>query len=81
MQVKIKLYRGYREYLTEDILLIDGVAELELTEGSTVRDVLEQLKIPEKVVKILMVNSKPYKLDDELIDQDYIFIFPPVAGG
>lgn len=83
MLVKIKLYRSYYEYLEEDVKLKlnKGIAELDLTEGSTVRNVLEQLKIPEKAVKILMVNSKPYKLDDELADQDYIFVFPPVAGG
>ncbi len=48
---------------------------------NTIRQVLEQLGVPEVEVAFAFVNSKRQKLDESLSDGDELGIFPPIAGG
>jgi molybdopterin converting factor small subunit len=81
MVVTLKLHQLYHEHLDARFELENGVLTLELPQDASFRDVMELLNIPEKLVKILMVNSRPFTLDGKLKDKDHIFIFPPIAGG
>ncbi len=81
MLVTIKLFQLYHPYLDERFELDNGELTLELDANTCVRDVIDLLSIPEEMVKILLINSRPCTFDQTLKEKDHIFIFPPVAGG
>lgn len=47
----------------------------------TPRMILEELKIPEEEVAILLVNGRTGNMDKPLEREDYLSVFPPVGGG
>ena len=55
--------------------------DLELSQGSSLSDLMEYLKIPEKGSKILLINGRPASVKDKLSDNDVVAMFPVVAGG
>ena len=55
--------------------------ELELPQGSSLADLMEYLKIPEKDPKVLLVNGLSASVKDKLSDADVVAIFPMIAGG
>lgn len=54
---------------------------VEVAEGSTLRHLLNKLQLPEKVPKILLVNGRHCKEEEELHEGDSVGVFPPLAGG
>jgi len=76
MEVRVKLMSLFEEYQKGNP---DGRVMLE--EGATVLDLVQQLGIPEKLVRILTVNGKQGNLQTELSEGDTIFLFPPAFGG
>lgn len=52
-----------------------------IKDGSTVLDLVRELGIPEKQVRIIAVNGKQSELDTVLSEGDTVFVFPPAAGG
>ena len=78
MKVQVKLFATLRKYAPEDSVHKSG---LELAQGTTIRQVLEQLAVPEPEVAFVFVNSRRQKLDEPLADGDELGIFPPIAGG
>lgn len=54
---------------------------MEVLEGTVVRDVAQNLGIPEEEVKIVMVNGIGAKLDTLLKGDERVALFPPVGGG
>ena len=55
--------------------------DLELSQGSSLADLMEHLKISQKGSKILLVNGRPASVKDKLSDADVVAMFPMVAGG
>jgi molybdopterin converting factor small subunit len=55
--------------------------KLDLSEGITVGQVLEQLGIRPQEVAILLVNGQDVTEHDTLRPDDVMALFPPVAGG
>ena len=78
MKVQVKVFATLRKYAPAESVQKDG---LELAEGATIRQVLQQLGVPEPEVAFVFVNSKRHKLDEPLSDGDELGIFPPMAGG
>ena len=78
MKVNVKLFATLRKYLPSQS---NQQLSLELSDGATVRQVLEQLGVPEPQVAFAFINSKRQKLDESLSDGDELGIFPPIAGG
>jgi len=78
MKVQVKLFAMLRKYAPDASIHKYG---LELAQGTTIRQVLEQLGVPEPEVAFVFVNSKRQKLDEPLTDGDELGIFPPIAGG
>ncbi len=74
MVVEVRLFATFREGRFNE-------RELELPEGSSLSDLLEHLKIPERDAKVLIVNGLATSAEHELNDHDVIAIFPPIAGG
>jgi len=79
MKVKVQLYAILAKYLPSNAE--NKTAILELAEGTTVKGILEELKIPEAMPKILLVNGRNTELDKVVVEGDTISIFPPIAGG
>jgi len=79
MKVKVQLYAILAKYLPSNAE--NKTAILELAEGTTVKGILEELKIPEAMPKILLVNGRNVELDKVVVEGDTISVFPPIAGG
>ena len=58
-----------------------GQKSIDLPDGSTVADLLQQLDLPVKKVAVVAVNSEHATGDRRLQAGDAITIYPPVAGG
>jgi sulfur-carrier protein len=54
---------------------------MEVPDGKTVTEVLEELKIPPEMPKIVFLNGLHAKGDEKLKDGDRLTVFPPIAGG
>ena len=74
MVIKVRLFAMFREGRFDE-------KELEMPQGSSLADLMEYLKIPEKASKILLVNGLSASVKDKLSDADVVVIFPMIAGG
>ena len=54
---------------------------LEMSDDSTVKDLLKILKIPARESKQVFINSRRQEWNYNLQDGDRAAIFPPIAGG
>jgi molybdopterin synthase sulfur carrier subunit len=79
MKIEVKLFATLRDYLPKGSGRFSCRVEIDSTD--TVRDVLEKLKIPERIPKIILVNGVHSNLDRVLEFGDVLSVFPPVAGG
>lgn len=55
--------------------------DLALPKGATVTDLIRELELPDKEVKLIFVNALFRDRDYVLSDGDEVGIFPPVGGG
>lgn len=79
MNIKLKLFATFREYLPEGN---DGHASvLELIAETKVDNVLDQLKLPKDIPKIILINGIQKTADETLKEGDTLSVFPPIAGG
>lgn len=74
MVVEVRLFATFREGRFD-------TKKLELPEGSSLSVLLEHLKIPDKLVKVLIVNGLSATTEHILNHNDVVAIFPPIAGG
>lgn len=79
MKIEVKLFATLRDYLPKGSGQFS--CKVEIDSADTVRDVLEKLKIPEEMPKIILVNGVHSNLDRVLKFGDVLSVFPPVAGG
>jgi len=79
MEVKVKLFATLRDYLPKGS---DGKScQMEINEKMPIEQIITQLKIPEEIPKIILVNGLQGSMDQTLKEGDVLSIFPPVAGG
>jgi sulfur carrier protein len=74
MKATVKLFATLRQARGK-------VIEMEITENTVVRDLLNQLSIENEEIAILLVNGKDGKFDQKIYEGDIISLFPPVGGG
>jgi len=79
MKVRLKLFATLREYLPEGVGA-EGV-ELELPEGATVQDALDELSVPLEKKAIILRNGVHAKPESELDPGDELSVFPAIGGG
>ncbi len=79
MNIQIKLFADLAKFLPEGAT--GKQAPLSVPENITIREVLEQLDIPRKKARLIMVNGVHKRLDYVLQEGDLLSIFPPIAGG
>ncbi len=79
MKVEVKLFANFREYLPPGSSSYARLMDLD--EGTTIRQVLENLKIPPSIPMVLLVNGIYKQAEEVLQPGDALNVFPPVAGG
>jgi molybdopterin converting factor small subunit len=79
ISVHTKLFASLRQYRPG--LGIGEAFSVELPEGATVGNLIQEIGLPDKEVKIVFVNALFRDLAHELADGDQVGIFPPVGGG
>jgi molybdopterin converting factor small subunit len=80
MKVQVKLYASLGRYMPQ-AGLEEGQDGLEVEEGTTIKALLEELKVPLETVKLIFLNGIHAKGSEVLKEGDRLGVFPPVAGG
>jgi molybdopterin converting factor small subunit len=81
MEIEVNFYAHLIQYLppesTENRLMVS------LEPGSTLGDLLKQLKLPDEIVRstLTLVNQAHCDQNRILKEGDRIYILPPIAGG
>jgi sulfur carrier protein ThiS len=78
MVVEVRLYATLRRYTTASP---NGVINMEVVEGSSVLDLVEQLGIDPAEIHLTMINGIGCELEQTVKSGDRIGLFPPVGGG
>ena len=76
MTVRVKLVDEHALYQKR---LSSG--EIAIADGSTVDDLIRELKLAYKYTRIIKVNGEKAELNTVLKNDDSVLIFPPVIGG
>ena len=78
-KVELRLFGELRGYLKD--LKLGEAQIMDLCKDTTIGELMNDLKIPIEVVKIILVNGRSKGLDYVLHEEDRVALFPPVAGG
>lgn len=76
MKIEVHLFATLARYLPAG-----SHRFMEVGEGTTVRDLLVELGVPQAEVKLIFLNGVHAGLDTVLEDGGRLGIFPPVGGG
>ena len=79
MKIEVNLYATLKKYMKNETGGKSSAIDLE--EGVCVKDVIQKLKIPADLVKLIFINGVHAKIDTTLKDGDRLGLFPPVGGG
>lgn len=74
MKIKVRLFATLREGRGKEVFV-------DLEEPVNASKIIQELKIPKEDVAILLINGRDGSFEQELIESDYVSIFPPVGGG
>lgn len=79
MRIRVKLFATLARYYSNPI---PGTPfDIEISDGATLADLVDQLKLPREEVKVFFVNGRARPLDWLLEPGDEVGIFPLIAGG
>ena len=79
MKVWVTCFGAMRDYLPEGTE--GNRAELELSDGATVRDAVDALRAPGGIVHAVLVDEVPGSLDRGLRGGEEITLMPRFTGG
>jgi sulfur-carrier protein len=79
MKIGVALYATLSKYLPPGAQ--NRKAVIEVRDGATVREVMNQLGIPAELPNILLVNGRQAPDSTVLKDGEILSVFPPLAGG
>ncbi len=79
MKIELNLYASLAEYLPDKARRNPN--SIELPEGTTIKQLIEQLHIPLDAPRIIFLNGVHAPLDALLKDGDRLGMFPPLGGG
>ena len=79
MKVEIHLYATLNRYLPDHVRDAGGV--IEVGDGITVNEMLQQLNIPADKIKLIFLNGIHASGDAVLEEGGRVGVFPPVGGG
>jgi molybdopterin converting factor small subunit len=79
MKIELRLYASLAAFMPEQT---GGKSlTMEVSEGTTIQNLLEQLKVPQEKIKLVFLNGVHANGDEILKEGDRVGIFPAVAGG
>ena len=78
MKIELRLFASLSVYMPETD---SADAVIDIKQGISIRELLEQFNVPADSVKIIFVNGVHAERDEILKEGDRVGIFPPVAGG
>jgi len=79
MRIELQFFASLATYMPEKDTLT--FCTVELSEGTTIKQVLKQFGVPVDMVKLIFLNGVHAKDNKVLKDGDRLGVFPPVAGG
>ncbi len=83
MEITLKLFATLTDYLPTN--RVDNAVRLQIKEGSTVQQIIDQFHLPEKLTHLVLVNGVYVDPVDRaskvLTPDDVLAIWPPIAGG
>ena len=80
MKIQLNLFASLTRFLPDPVGT--GFSKLvDLEEGTTIEELLDQLKIPREQPKIIFLNGIHAEGTTVLKEGDRLGIFPPLAGG
>ena len=77
--IQVKLLANYREHLPPEAK--NGGVELDLPDGTTVREALSRFPIPLDDTSVIVLNGRTVDLDTPLTQGDVVSAFSAIAGG
>ncbi len=77
--VRVRLFATLRRFMPG--LGLGETFSVELLNGNTVGDLIQQLSLPDEEIKLIFVNGIVRDRVHPLADGDELGIFPPVGGG
>ena len=77
MQITVKLFANLRKYAPGD----KNVFTMTVDPETTINSLLQQLKVPAGVDRVILVNGRRGKEEGTLADGDTLTLFPPMTGG
>jgi molybdopterin synthase sulfur carrier subunit len=80
LKIQLKLFASLSGYLP-DQKKGDFSNLMEVEEGTTIKSLLNRLKIPPEQPKIIFLNGVHAEENKVLKDGDRLGVFPPLAGG
>ena len=84
MKITLKLFATLTDYLPPESRYSNVVA-LELAPGTWIGQVIEQFRLPEKQVHLVLLNGTyiaPERRASQILSEgDVLAIWPPIAGG
>ncbi|MDM8537025.1 MoaD/ThiS family protein [Desulfobacterales bacterium HSG17] len=75
INISVKLFATLSKYTP------DSSDQFPVEKGITVKDLVKQLKVPEKDVRLIFVNNKKGLMTSVLNNNDRVGLFPPIGGG
>jgi molybdopterin converting factor small subunit len=79
MMIQVKLLANYREHLPPEAK--NGGVELDVPDGTTVREAMSHFPIPLDDTSVIVVNGLTVDLDTLLKAGDIVSAFSAIAGG
>ena len=83
MNITLKLFATLTDYMPDGAN--GNVLDMPVAEGKTVGELIEELRLPEKLVHLVLVNGNYIAPDarasSALSEGDTLAIWPPIAGG
>ena len=79
MHVRVKLFATLSRHFAG--VMPGTPLGVEVLDGATLIDLVDQLKVPHAEVRIIFVNGRIQPLDYKLQPGDEVGMFPPVGGG
>ncbi|MHB1415870.1 MAG: MoaD/ThiS family protein [Chloroflexota bacterium] len=76
-KIELHLYGELRKYTGQTAYNQDSIAEVEISEGSTVADALGTLGVGTELVGLAFVNGQLSRPSRQVADGDRVGVFPP----
>lgn len=79
MKAEIRLFANFRDFLPPGSGPFSFVTSFD--GKKSVGQIIEELKLPDDIPRIIIVNGLHCETDYVLKDGDVVSLFPPLAGG